>query len=254
MKIWTANSTHRSPQTRMVLLILGNKILCSSLVSIAILASMNVVANEGKENQLAQAMLSAIREPVAGEFGESLVTVRNLLGALKKQDLDEYLKCFPIRLELEKSTLEDQVSDLQMYSPELVRRLPGDTYFNLQDILREKVSGYYQFTFGLLMDSPAKMERINPSTPAGQNRLTEIHRMLDLERLEKLKIESVRLKDLPTNLPMPSKLKRLGAEDFRYVSAIASLGENELELLVIVGKFGQFWRVQSVLHSPALSR
>lgn len=209
-------------------------------------------AAEGKGEGLATAMLGAIGEPEPEEFGDPVATVRHLVGAIKDQDLEEYLKCFPVRQELEKSTLEALVTDLGMYSPEAVPRLPGDRYFNLQAILRDKVAGYYQFTFGFLLDTSGGLERIDPSALAGKKRIAEIHRMLDQGRLGKLEIQEIRVKDLPAHIPMPSKLKRLGAEDFRYVNAKASLEGNELGLLVVVGRFGDQWRVQSVMHNPGL--
>jgi len=196
--------------------------------------------------RLGEAMLSAIREPGPGELKTPQATARHLLEALRDHDVDEYLKCFPVRRELEKFDLAAIVEYIGVYSAKEVRRLPGDTYFNLQAIIRDKLVRLYQVTLIMLHPGAEKTEHIDLKTPDGKKRIAKIRESLDFKRLKKMKIGAISLRDVRRSR-MPRKMRILGASDLKFVNATISLDDQKIKLTVVVAKFGKHWRVSLVM-------
>ena len=68
-----------------------------------------------------------------------------------------------------------------------------------------------------------------------------------LGRMKKMKIGPIGLRDLPHGR-MPERMRILGASDFKFMNATVTFEDQEIHLIVVVGKFGEHWRVNIVVE------
>jgi hypothetical protein len=198
------------------------------------------IAAEGQSPKLVEAILSAIREPKPGQFPTPESAVRFLLEQVKKQDIDEVARVFPIRECLERMTFPVHAKLMMAYQPVTSPR-PGAAFHNLCQAMMPLTTTYHQLTLALLGVEPAMTQHF-PDEAA----VAKFHERLDPARLKDIEIKSVRLDGeferhsagqvIPAN-------KVLGVEALQVVRAVVRFAGADFTSSFFVGRIGGQWRV-----------
>lgn len=207
----------------------------------------------GKKSKLEKAILESIPEPSEKEFPTAESVFKRTLEAIKDRNVDEFLKCCPIRLRLEKFDFEYQVR-LGGYFDFNSLRLPNDALFNIRKELDAALQTYYDISFSLLLnDNRVSGESIDLNTKAGKSRLDEIAELFKTEPLAKIKIGSIEF-DKKLNAAYEDGLMKshkiaadaMNANKVRFLEAKLRFRETDFDFSGTVFLIEGNWRLYSI--------
>ncbi len=195
------------------------------------------------ESRLVHVMIAAIRQPKAGEFPRPESAVRFLLEQVKRQDIDEAAKVFPILERYRGVSFSRHARWLQACdwarSP-----LPGAPYRNLT-MAMEYLRMYDGLSLTLLLkESPDTMRYLGKN--ALDKQIEALEKELDRSQLQSLKVAQVQA---GTAIPIPSDneiARAMGTRERQIVKASVNFDGREFEFSFITVRIGDNWRVERI--------
>lgn len=226
---------------RLFALLLGALLLLGAGVAGAAEAPAADAAADGAPTTLAQAILGAIRAPKPGQFPTPEAAVRFFLEQVKKQDVDEALRVFPIRERLERETFRFQMRRLRTFEgtgpwP------PAFQYHNVLVAIRGPLLLFENVTMGLLgVDKTTYVQRDQDI----EETLRNLEARLDPARLRGMKIGSIARDRALTarSKQVPDSLKARGITQIQCIKARLACGGREVQCEFFMGLMGDNWRI-----------
>ena len=138
--------------------------------------------SQAGSSHLARAVLGAIRQPREGQFPDPRSVVEFLVEQVRKQDIDEALRAFPIAETLKGETFTESARTMKVFVPD-TSPLPAPCFHNLSRALGRPVMEIHRLSLALLGVDPG-MHFTIPS----QESVKEFESRLDTSKLRGAKI------------------------------------------------------------------
>lgn len=227
-----------------ILLLLATLVGCESRKNQPLSApSAEGVADDGLPT-LADALLNNIREPASGQFATPESVVAHALNAIRNHDVDEYLRCVPVRKLQRTHDLKFLLRDSGAYSPPPIR-IPGSDYLNIQKTIGEQLEMFYRVAFDVFMKGDSLEARtVDPETAEGRENIDKVLSQFNVDRLKQLKPGEIQI-EKRGNAHIGNRHKVLGVSELVVFRTSLKDGGHEMRLWGIAGKIDDHWRILS---------
>jgi hypothetical protein len=193
-------------------------------------------------DRLAMAVLGGIPRPKPGEFETPERVLGFLVETIASRNIAESLAAFPIIEQAERVTLKDRIEFTYYLSP-TIEPLDDDRYARLNDALVKYLAQYYSVALQLYGNEATA----RPVAPGG-DAVGMLHE-LDGPRLA-LKVASIEEVGTDSSPELSSIDRAIGVTEKRVFKMTVALDQRRVEVLSIVGRVADNWRVLSLFTGP----
>ena len=198
--------------------------------------------SQAGSSQLSRAVLGAILEPHKGQFPDPRSVVEFLVEQVRKQDIDEALRAFPIAETLKGETFTEFAKAMKAFVPD-TSPLPAPCFHNLSRALGRPVMEIHHLSLALLGVDPM----MSFSIPS-QESVEEFESRLDTSKLRGARISRFNINERGArsrgSLMSPQLL--MGITEIQVAEFELECSGNVVECDAFVGHISGNWRILSL--------